>query len=50
MEEKNIKIEAYMELADKLKAQFLEAYNDGFYKTLENQINAVLKGLVGEQG
>ena len=50
MEEKNIKIEAYMELADKLKEQFEAAYRPAFYKTLENQINAVLKGLVGEQG
>ena len=30
------------EFVEKLKNQFKEAYSDGFYATLENQINDIL--------
>ena len=33
----------------KLKQHFKEAYNDGFYKTLENQINRILQEMESEQ-
>lgn len=45
---KNIKIEAYKEITGKIKEQFQLAYTDGFYKTLENQINAILDEMVGD--
>lgn len=43
-----IKIAAYIEITDKLKEQFANAYTPAFAKTLENQINDVLNGMVGE--
>lgn len=49
MNEKNIKIEAYKEITDKLKEQFESAYTPAFYKTIENQINEVLDEMVGKQ-
>ncbi len=44
-----IKIAAYIEITDKLKEQFANAYTPGFAKTLENQINDILNEMVGEQ-
>lgn len=41
--EKQIKTEAYKKIIKLLKAQFRNAYTDGFCVTLENQMDGVLE-------
>lgn len=48
--EKQIKIKAYSELIEMIKAQFQNAYTDGFCVTLENQLDEVLSEAIKNLG
>ena len=46
----NIKKEAYEKIIKMLKAQFRNAYTDGFCATLENQLDDVLSEAIKKLG